>query len=365
MDSKERVSRILKRQPVDRIAVAESFWDDTARVWQEQGFLETDETPHDHFNHDIRIAWPFNMQADIKTGVQTVEETAETRLVRDGNGALLRYWKNKSGTPEHVDFMVKDRGGWEEHIKPFLLDETLYEERINFELYRKMRQKCRDQGLYFCWAGVNVFELMHPVCGHEYMLMGMALDPDWVKQMCEVYSRLTIKLYEILFEREGLPDSLWFFEDMGFKEKPFISPAMYKEIIQPAHKKIFDYSHSRGMPVIVHSCGFVEPLIPGLIEAGMDCLQAMEVKAGMDLHRIKSRFGDKIALMGGLDIRVLEENDIQVLDDYLNKMLPTAIKDGGYILHTDHSVPNTVHYNTYKHFVEKGIEMGTFSISGK
>jgi uroporphyrinogen decarboxylase len=190
--------------------------------------------------------------------------------------------------------------------------------------------------------------------------MGMALDPEWVKDMCKTYVDLTIRLLEILFEREGLPDSLWFFEDMGFKEKPFMSPAMYREIIMPEHKRTFDYSHSRGLPVIVHSCGYVEDLIPGLIEAGMDCLQAMEVKAGMDLHRIKRNYGDKIALMGGLDIRILEENNIEQLDRYLETILPEAVKGGGYILHTDHSIPTSVKYETYMHFVKKGIQIGTY-----
>ena len=74
-----------------------------------------------------------------------------------------------------------------------------------------------------------------------------------------------------------------------------MSPTMYKEIVQPGHKKLFDYAHSMGCKVIVHSCGYVEPLLPGMIEAGMDCLQAMEVKAGMDLPTLYSRFGDKIA----------------------------------------------------------------------
>ena len=138
-----------------------------------------------------------------------------------------------------------------------------------------------------------------------------------------------------------------------------MSPTMYKQLIQPAHEKLFDYAHSNGLKVIVHSCGFIEPLIPDMIEAGMDCLQAIEIKAGMDLHRIKAEHGDKIALMGGLDIRVLEENDIQKLDAFLKQMLPEAIKGGGYLLHTDHSVPPSVDYHTYKYFVEKGLELGT------
>jgi len=361
LTSKERINRILKRQSVDRIGVFESFWADTHSEWVRQGHLGKDEPLDDHFGLDIRLCWPFNMGGDLDRPDEVVEETDRTKLVRNSNGALLRWWKDKSGTPEHVDFLVKDRAGWEEHIRPHLTNVDDYLRRIDFESYRQIRDKCTRENLWFGWSGVNVFELMHPVCGHEYMLMGMALDPDWVKDMCNVYAELTVRLMEILFDREGSPDGIWFYEDMGFKLKPFMSPAMYEQIVQPAHKRTFDYAHSLSLPVIVHSCGYVEPLVGGLIEAGMDCLQAMEVKAGMDLVRLKKTYGDRIALMGGLDIRALETNDLSSVQAELDAKLPAAIEGGGYCLHSDHSVSTRVEYETYKFFVERGLEMGTYS----
>ena len=193
------------------------------------------------------------------------------------------------------------------------------------------------------------------------MLMGMALDPDWIKDMCEVYADLTINLMEITFAEEGTPDGIWFFEDMGFKHKPFMSPAMYKDIVWPAHKKTFDYAHSLGLPVVVHSCGFVEPLIPALIEAGMDCLQAMEVKAGMDLLKLKKNFGEQITLIGGLDVRTMVANDRRAIEAELKKKLPIAMKAGGYVVHSDHSIPPQVEYDTYKFFAERSLEIGTYA----
>ena len=360
LTSKERVTRILARQPVDRVAAFESFWADTRRAWIEQGQLREDESLEDHFGLDLRHTWTFNMVADLDAGDRVVEEDDEKKLVRNGNGALLRWWKNRSGTPEHVDFLVKDRAAWEEHIRPRLVDPSACRRRINFEAYRDLRDKCRRENLFFCWGGVNVFELMHPVCGHEHMLVGMALDPDWVKDMCTVYADLTINLMEILFAEEGPPDGLYFFEDMGFKERPFMSPAMYKDIIWPAHKRTFGFGRARGLPIIVHSCGFVEPLVPGLIEAGMDCLQAMEVKAGMDLLRLKRTYGDRIALCGGMDIRALETNDTRAVEKELASKLPEAMAGSGYILHTDHSVSSRVRYETYRYFLDRGREIGIY-----
>jgi uroporphyrinogen decarboxylase len=198
------------------------------------------------------------------------------------------------------------------------------------------------------------------MCGHEFMLMGMALDPDWVRDMCTVYAELLIALMEIVFAEVGRPDGIWFYEDMGFKHKPFMSPAMYKDLVWPAHKRTFDFAHSLHLPVTVHSCGFVEPLVPGLIEAGMDCLQAMEVKAGMDLVRLKKAYGDRIAFMGGLDVRTLVANDRRAIQAELDRKLPTAMAGGGYILHSDHSIPNQVEYPTYRFFRDRGLEMGTY-----
>jgi uroporphyrinogen decarboxylase len=357
LTSVERIQNILKRQPVDRIGVFEHFWGDTYRSWLEEGYIREGENLADHFGYDLELCWPFNMVADLDFVPEVVEETKETILVRDGNGALLRRHKLHDSTPEHVDFLVKDRRTWEEHIKPKLTPDR---RRINFEAYRNIRRHAQEKQRFFCWSGVNVFELMHPVCGHQYMLMGMIDDTDWVKDMVNTYADLTIQLMEILFAEEGLPDGIWFYEDMGFKGRPFMSPAMYKEIVQPGHIKTIQFAKSLGLPVIMHSCGYVEPLVPGMIEAGIDCLQVIEVKAGMDLVRLYRNFGDRLSFMGGIDVRVLYTNDKRQIDAELEAKIPIVKQNYGYVLHSDHSIPNTVHYETYRYFVQRGLELGTY-----
>jgi uroporphyrinogen decarboxylase len=357
LTSVERIQNILKRQPVDRIGVFEHFWGDTYRSWLEEGYIREGENLADHFGYDLELCWPFNMVADLDFVPEVVEETKETILVRDGNGALLRRHKLHDSTPEHVDFLVKDRRAWEEHIKPKLTPDR---RRINFEAYRNIRRHAQEKQRFFCWSGVNVFELMHPVCGHQYMLMGMIDDTDWVKDMVNTYADLTIQLMEILFAEEGLPDGIWFYEDMGFKGRPFMSPAMYKEIVQPGHIKTIQFAKSLGLPVIMHSCGYVEPLVPGMIEAGIDCLQVIEVKAGMDLVRLYRNFGDRLSFMGGIDVRVLYTNDKRQIDAELEAKIPIVKQNYGYVLHSDHSIPNTVHYETYRYFVQRGLELGTY-----
>ncbi len=357
MTGKERISRILKRQKVDRIGLFEHFWGDTQKLWASQGNIKEGEDLATHFGFDMSTFWSFNGVADLDWKDQVIEEDEDTKLVKNGNWSLLRTHKKHNATPEHVDFHVKERKDWEDFAKPKLTPER---RRINFEGYREAKRSAAAADRFFCWAGVNVFEQMHPLCGHESMLMGMALDPDWIKDMADTYSKLNISLMETLFAEEGRPDGIWFYEDMGFKGRPFMSPEMYRELIMPYHKRTFDFAHSLGMQVIVHSCGFVEPLLPGLVEAGMDCLQVMEVKAGMDPLRIKSQFGSKISLCGGMDARNLVANDIAAIDAELKLKIPALKGNYGYILHSDHSIPEQCTYETFRHFVDEGLRLGAY-----
>ena len=357
MTGYERISNILQHKPVDRIGLHEHFWNDTHKHYVEQGHIGKDESFEDHFNLDIQACWATNITADPDFEPKIVSETEDTVTMLDGNGAYLRRHKHHDSTPEHVDFTVKEREDWEKY-RPLLLED--YERRINFDEYRKAKAEAKAAGRFFVWSGVNVFESIHPICGHENFLMGMLLDPDWISDMCEVYSNLIINTQKILFEREGYPDGIWYYEDMGFKERPFMSPEKYIELIMPYHKRTMDYAHSLNLPVIMHSCGFVEPLLPYMIEAGVDCLQVIEIKAGMNLERIHKNFGDKIALMGGIDVRCLYSNDKAIIDEELNKKIPIVKNGFGYVLHSDHSIPKTVDYEIFKYYIEKGLELGRY-----
>ena len=357
MTAKERIGRILRREPVDRIGLMEQFWGDTASAWTREGHLEPGESLTEHFCLDIELCGALSTVADLDWETEVLEETSETILTRNGNYALLRNHKLHDATPEHVDFAVKGREAWEELIKPKLTPDP---RRINFQAYREAKERAARDGRFFMLAGVNVFEIMKDVTGHEHMLVGMALDPAWVRDMADTYAQLVVKLQQMLFEQEGWPDGIWYYEDMGFKGRPFMSPKMYSSIVQPAHALTLDLAKEHGLPNIVHSCGYVEPLVPGLLEAGMDCLQVIEVKAGMDLLKLHAEYGDRLSFMGGIDVRVLYTNDRAQIDAELEAKIPIVMQGNGYVLHSDHSIPNTVHYDTYRYFIDKGLELGTY-----
>jgi uroporphyrinogen decarboxylase len=357
MTGKERTARFLARKKPDRIALYEHFWKDTVDSWKAQGHIAEEETIHGHFGFDMEQCGCFNLQADFRMEPETIEETAETILRRDGNGAVLRFHKLHASTPEHVDFLVKDYATWNEYAKPRLTPDA---GRIRSGDYAFVKERCDKAGRFFFWTGPQVFELMRAVCGHVNMLEGMLLEPEWITEMAATYVDLTIALCETLFAEHGKPDGMWFPEDMGFKERPFMSPAMYREFLFPAHKKFIDFSHAMGLKVVMHCCGFIEPLLPHIVETGLDALQAIEIKSGMDLLRIYRQYGDRLSFMGGLDVRVLESGDRAAIDRELEAKIPIVKQGFGYALHSDHSIPDSVSYDTYRYFIEKGLALGKY-----
>ena len=122
MTGKERVLNALDRKPVDRLPAHDGLWNETAKRWVDEGHLREEEDHADHFGWDFRLCGGLAGVADLDFEPEVIEETEETILTLDGNGAKLMRHKLFSTTPEHVDFAVKDRMGWEESIKPHLVD---------------------------------------------------------------------------------------------------------------------------------------------------------------------------------------------------------------------------------------------------
>lgn len=347
----ERVSNVFAGKRVDRIPVAEDFWGETIDKWISEKHVEIGVPFVEHFDFDMDRGGFLNYYADLDFKTQKLEEDENTAMYLDGNGAKLRVNKYHVGGVQHVDFLVKDRSSWEKFTVPHLI--KLDYRRIPFEEYRMKKEAAIKQGRHFSNDALGPFEIMQRLCGHENLLLNMALDPGFVKDMALTYSELNIRHWEILFDKEGLPDSTWIAEDLGYKHKPFMSPKMFIDVLLPAYVKMFDYLHSKGLKVIMHSCGYIEPLLPALIDAGLDCLEAMEFKAGMNMLDLFAKYGNSIVYFGNIDVRVLESNDIScVKNELYDKICPIINQGGRYILHSDHSISPKVEYSTFCHYLE-------------
>ncbi|MHC4505943.1 MAG: uroporphyrinogen decarboxylase family protein, partial [Planctomycetota bacterium] len=144
----------------------------------------------------------------------------------------------------------------------------------------------------------------------------------------------------------------------GYKQSQFFSLDMYREILKPAHKRACDWAHARGCKVHLHSCCDIGPFVPDLIEIGIDMLNPLEVKAGMDPAKLKADYGDRLAFHGGLNALLYETPG--AMWDEMRRVIPVMKKGGGYVAGSDHSVPESVSLEQFREFVRLAKELGSY-----
>jgi len=215
----ERATLLFNHKKPDRIGLYEHFWGDTHKDWLEKGKIQEGTDFNKHFNFDIVPSGWFNMAGDMDFTPVVVAEDEDTITTKDQNHAILRRHKKHDATPEHIDFTVNCREKWEELIKPNIFADP---KRIGFESYAGGKKYAAENNKYFMWSGAHIFEIMKDLCGHENMLMAMIDDPEWVSDMGATYTNAMLGMWEMLFDKEGNPDGMFIYEDMGFKNAPFM-----------------------------------------------------------------------------------------------------------------------------------------------
>lgn len=296
--------------------------------------------------------------ADLDFKEQIAREDEFTVTTLDGNGATFTRHKTNGGAPYAVGFAVNSRADWEERIKPHLHKNE--PRRIDAGWYGEVKAMAAENGEFFTITDHFVFDRLHAVVGYKGLLTAMHDDPEWVRDMAETYCDLNIRHLEELIAQKGRPDGFCIYEDMGFIGHPFLSPEMYREFFLPVQKRFIGWAHGMGCPVIVHSSGNIEKLLPYMLETGLDCLQTIHAKAGMDLLKLYRQYGDRLSFLGGIDARVLATNDGKAIDAELDRIILTVKTGNGYCLHSDFCVPAQMEYDCFVHFLEQGRELGRY-----
>jgi len=344
MTSRERITLALQHKEADRVAIQDGPWATTIRRWHREG-LPAGESPSSYFKYEIA-----GISADLSLRLpsETLEDTDDYTIVRNANGVLHKNWKHTTSTPELLGFTVNSRKAWEEHKPRLKYDES----RVNWNHALAAYENARKRGLYITYSGGIGYDKWGNTIGPETFLPAMLIEPEWPKDVYMTDAELHIATAEEMIARGLEFDGAFLYDDLGYRNGTFFSPETYREQLFPAHKRLFEFFNSKGMPVILHSCGCVKDFIPDFIRAGLTCLQPLETKAGMNLIELKKQYGDKLAFMGGIDVRAMSAEDPSVIEEEIRAKVGFAKQGGGYIYHSDHSVPDDVSFEQYKRVIE-------------
>lgn len=352
LSSPERIKLALDFKEADRVAIHDAPWETAIRRWKREGMPE-DAIPEDFFHYEIRS---FGADTSLLIPVKLIEETEEYKIELNANGATHKNWKNATSTPECIDFMIKDKAVWERYKPNYKkMDGRIDPKQI--DIYRKKK----EEGYFICYGSALGYDKTQGIVGSERLLMAMALEPDWAKDMFWESAEIIIATAEEMMGQGYQFDGAFLYDDLGYRNTSLFSPDMYKKLLFPSHKRVCDFFHNKKLKVILHSCGCVKGLIPDLIKAGFNCLQPLEVKAGMDLVELKKKYGKRLAFMGGIDVRKMSNPDPQVIEEEIKLKIGFAKKGGGYIYHSDHSVPDDISFGQYQRVLELVKKYGAYS----
>lgn len=142
------------------------------------------------------------------------------------------------------------------------------------------------------------FERLHALMGFEDAFAAMYEEPEELHKLLDAIVDYKVELVDIV-ARYYKPDVLCMHDDYGTNDRLFMSPELWREFFKPATKRIVDAVHAHGIIYEHHSCGFIEPLIPELIEIGIDAIDPLQVSN--DLIGLKRKYQDRLTFVGGFD----------------------------------------------------------------
>lgn len=351
--ARDVISALLShRELPERMGLHEHFWPHIREnAWTAQGMPEGADFG-DHFDLDLRCVQWTDLPGPRPDLVAVIAEDEESVTRRGAWGDVTRTWKHRAGTPEHVGFTIETPEAWYGDFRDaFLAQDPL--EGIDLAAIGQRLATARAEGRFATYSFMFVFEWLRRVFGDVFMLESLLLEPDLIHDFNRCVTDRLVAIHERLFAVAGKPDGIHFYEDLGYTQAAFASPDCHRELILPYHKELVGFFKAHGLPVIMHTCGDFRPHLPAIVEAGIDGIQALEAKTGMDVVDLAREWKDQLCFMGNLDVRPFESGDRAAIEgEIVAKVRGMRELRAPYIIMSDHSIPPSVDLDDYRFALE-------------
>lgn len=210
---------------------------------------------------------------------------------------------------------------------------------------REEAKRLREKTNYAIIAdmpGWGIFESAWVSLRGSQFLMDVLINKPFAKRLVEILTDLNIQLYSNYLKSVGdLIDVVMVMDDLGGEQGPLISPDLYREMIKPAHKRLWQFiKRNTQARLFLHCCGSIYKFIPDLIELGVDIINPVQVAArNMNTKTLKEEFGNILTFWGGIDTQsVLPFGSPEEVENEVKKRISDLAPGGGYVLTAVHNI---------------------------
>jgi hypothetical protein len=282
--------------------------------------------------------------------VKVLEEDEESRTFIDQYGIMKKERKNGTSPPLDMRFPISNRRDFDEYKEHYAGDSSGRLPRDWEHLSRTLRDRdfpIRLGGFPFGFLGMP-----RHLLGTEGIFFALYDDPQLVKDINEFFLRFVMDLWSPIIQAIR-PDCVMIWEDMASGTGSMISHESFREFLSPYYVRMVDFLKQHGVENIhVDSDGYIEELIPLWVDLGVTGLFPMERKSGNDLVRIREKF-PRLQLLGGVDKRILEAGKGEADIDRELAIAGRLLRQGGYVPHIDHHVPDDSCWTNFRTYREK------------
>lgn len=379
MNSREKFLSVMRMKDSDYTnveipKVEFGYWAGTIRRWFKEGLSMVSTVP-DNYSDGIAIMANKNIYGEMeKAGDVNVQPVFgldqyltkfpvdysprfkkevlskdETHIIyKDEYGVTNKSTVDITTLPMEIDNPVKDRKTWQNYKQYYSLDTIAKRLPPNWD---NIVKKLKNRDFPIRLGGTNGGFLGFPrqIMGVTRYMMALIDDPELIHDINSTFCNFLIAYYGRICQDVEI-DCILIWEDMAYKSGSLISPEHYREFLTPYYKKIVRFAHEAGVDIIItDSDGFVEDLIPLIVETGVTGMYPFERAAGNDLLRIREAFPD-FQIMGGFDKRTMfADGGREAIDNEL-EIVKEMLKKGRYIPHTDHFVSEDCTYENFSYY---------------
>ena len=353
MTTRDRLLTVFGGGQPDRLPNVEfGYWDETLARWRTEGLpanVDSDASAERHFKLEGITIFT---EVPVINGLHprfpriVLEESDDRSIIRDEEGNICEVLSEHSSMPRYVKFGLQNREDWE----------RLKQERLDPDApgrigdLRQALVSARESGMpLFVHAG-SFYGWLRNWMGVEAFSIALMTDREWVEEMMEHLTLLTLTLLERVLSAVPL-DICWWWEDMCYNRGPLMSPRLFRELMVPRYKRITGLLRKHGVTTNVLDCdGSIHQLAPYWLEAGINCMFPLEV-AHTDAAQLRTEFDSRLLLLGGVDKRALIAGK-EGIDREIERLLP-LVRQGRYIPCVDHRVPADVSLENYVYYLKK------------
>jgi len=231
------------------------------------------------------------------------------------------------------------------------------------ETYRPLEwaAKALPEGMKLIPSGPGgVLENVMWLMGYGPMSYALADHPDLVQAMFERIGETLVAVFDNMASHNAV-GAVFLGDDMGFKTQTMISPADMRKYVFPWQRRIAAAVHGHGKPFLLHACGRLDEVMDDLIEdVGIDAKHSFE-DVITPITEAKRRWGNRIALLGGIDMDILARGTTEQVRARTREVLEACMPGGGFALGSGNTVANYVPLENYFAMLEEGWRFGVYA----